>query len=61
MWPLTEKLGNKIRTVESDCIRSLRMTREHRIRNELCWGEIDVTSSVIMNLESILDLRFPRR
>lgn len=52
-WSMTELQKNKIRTVEFDYLRrSLQKTRQDKIRNELLWKEMNVTTSVVKRIEN---------
>lgn len=53
VWPVTESLRNKIRTVELDFLRRcLQITKRERWRTEEIWKEMGITSSITRNLEN---------
>lgn len=53
LWPMTNKIRDKIRTVELDFMRrSLQYTRMDRIRTEDIWREMEVEISITRRLEN---------
>ena len=52
MWPMTQKIRDKIRTVELAYMRRcLQLTRKDRVRTEEIWREMNITTSITSKFE----------